>query len=136
MNGFPFASENHFHFLLHFDISSFYLGGNSGGQGGDQDSNLERDGSQIRGDDKTKMMILIILKSSAGACERSSPSSPRPARSRQRESRCAVGRGQEAGDQVLVDEDYDCDDGWNDECIGLDEDGPSDHDGQVRVGRG
>ena len=62
MNGFPFTSESHFHFLWHFDISSLYLGGNSGGQGGDQDSNLERDGSQIRGDDKTKMMILIILK--------------------------------------------------------------------------
>ena len=96
----------------------FLIGGNSGGQGGDQDSNLERDGSQIRGDDKTKMMILIFLKSKspAGASERCSPSSARPARSRQRESRCAVGRGQEAGDQVLVDGDYDCDD----DCIGWD----------------
>ena len=112
MNGFPFTIENHFHFLWYFDISSLYLGGNSGGQGGDQDSNLERDGSQIRGDDKTRMMILIFLKPSAGASERSSPSSARPARSRQRESRCAVGRGQEAGDQVLVDGDYDCI-GWD-----------------------
>ena len=117
MNGFYFTSENHFHFLWHFDISSLYLGGNSGGQGGDQDSNLERDGSQIRGDDKTKMMILIFLKSKspAGASERCSPSSARPARSRQRESRCAVGRGQEAGDQVSVDEDYHDFEGWNDD---------------------
>ena len=63
------------------------------------------------------MMILIFLKpqSSAGASERCSASSPRPARSRQRESRCAVGRGQEARDQVLVDDD-DCDD----DCIGWD----------------
>ena len=47
-------------FYFTFPLSTFSgTGGDGGGQGGDQDSNLERDGSQIGGD---KLPMKIVDK--------------------------------------------------------------------------